>query len=206
MLGFGMGRRSDARNRLLEGADRLFRDQGFAAVGVAQLCAAAGVNKGSFYHFFPSKQALLLEVVAAAWDETGMFRQWESQVPQEPTDQIASFLEELFAVHYADRESTGRVRGSLVANIGLELGAADPAVAQHIRGLLGREEAAFASVLTAAVERGELELRHPAQAAQTLVACLHGLLMLAKIRNDLSVLPAAEAGLLRLIGMSRPTH
>ena len=83
-----MGRRSDARNRLLEGADRLFRDQGFAAVGVAQLCAAAGVNKGSFYHFFPSKQALLLEVVAAAWDETGMFRQWESQVPQEPTDQI----------------------------------------------------------------------------------------------------------------------
>ena len=64
------------------------------------------------------------------------------------------------------------------------------AVAQHIRWrLLGREEAAFASVLTAAVERGELELRHPAQAAQTLVACLHGLLMLAKMRNDLSVLP-----------------
>lgn len=201
-----MGRRSDARTRLLEGADRLFRDHGFAAVGVAQLCAAAKVNKGSFYHFFPSKQALLLEVVAAAWDETGMVRQWESQVPTQPADQIGTFLEELFAVHYADRESTGRVRGSLVANIGLELGATDAAVADHIRALLRREEAAFESVLSAAVEKGELELRNPAQTAQTLVACLYGLLMLARIRNDLSVLPAAEASLLRLIGMSRPTH
>jgi len=201
-----VGRRSDARTRLLQGADRLFRDHGFAAVGVARLCAAAKVNKGSFYHFFPSKQALLLEVLAAAWDETGMFRQWESQVPHEATDQIGTFLKELFAVHYADRESTGRVRGSLVANIGLELGAADTAVAREVRGLLRREEAAFESVLTAALEKGELELRNPAQTAQTLVACLHGLLMLARIRNDLSVLPAAEAGLLRLIGISRPTH
>ena len=201
-----MGRRSDAKARLVAGADGLFRDHGFAAVGVAQLCGAAVVNKGSFYHFFPSKQALLLEVVAAAWDDTGMFRQWESQVPTQPTEQIGTFLEELFAFHYADRESAGRVRGSLVANIGLEIGASDAAVAQQVAGLLRREEAAFESVLSAAVDKGEVSLRNPAQAAQTLVACLHGLLMLARIRNDLSVLPAAEAGLLRLIGVSRQVH
>ena len=186
---------------MLAGADGLFRDHGFAAIGVAQLCGAASVNKGSFYHFFPSKQSLLLEVMAAAWDETGMFRQWESQVPTQPTEQIRAFLEELFAFHYADRESAGRVRGSLVANIGLELGASDEAVAHQVSGLLMREEAAFFSVLSAAVDKGEVSLRNPAQTAQTLVACLHGLLMLARIRNDLSVLPAAETGLLRLVGV-----
>ena len=90
-VGLAMGRRSDAKARLVAGADGLFRDHGFAAVGVAQLCGAAVVNKGSFYHFFPSKQALLLEVVAAAWDDTGMFRQWESQVPTQPTEQIGTF-------------------------------------------------------------------------------------------------------------------
>ena len=197
-----MGRHSDARARLLAASDRLFRDHGFAAVGVAQLCAAATVNKGSFYHFFSSKQALLLEVMAAAWDETGMIRQWESQVPPQPTAQIRTFLEELFAFHYADHESAGRVRGSLVANIGLELGANDVEVARQLDSLLRREEAAFESVLRAAVDKGELSLENPAQTAQTLVACLHGLLMLAKVRNDLSVLPAAETGLLRLIGVS----
>ena len=47
-----------------------------------------------------------------------------------------------------------------------------------------------------------MSLGDPAYAAGTLVACLYGLLMLARIRNDLSVLPAAEPGLLRLIGAS----
>jgi TetR/AcrR family transcriptional repressor of nem operon len=34
---------------------------------VAEICAAADVPKGSFYYFFPSKQALALEVVNEHW-------------------------------------------------------------------------------------------------------------------------------------------
>ena len=67
-----MGRRSSARARLAATADNLFRDRGFEAVSVAHLCQDAGVNKGSFYHFFPSKRDLLLEVIDNAWDETGL--------------------------------------------------------------------------------------------------------------------------------------
>jgi len=39
--------------------------RGYAAVGVQEICDQAGVNKGSFYHFFPSKQALVLAVIEA---------------------------------------------------------------------------------------------------------------------------------------------
>ena len=106
-----MGRQSDAKARLLDTADSLFRDRGFAAVGVAELCSTAKVNKGSFYHYFPSKRALLLEVIDAAWDETGMLVGLEKQIPHRPVDQLRRFLEELFAFHYADKESTGGVRG-----------------------------------------------------------------------------------------------
>ena len=197
-----MGRRSNARDRLLSSGNRLFRDHGFAAVGVAQLCSAASVNKGSFYPFFPSKRALLREVGEAAWDETGMLRRWESQGPTDPIGELRVFLEELFAVHYADQESAGRVRGSLVGNIGLEVGGDDDEAAHQVRALLRREEAVFEVLLRAAVEKGEVSLMDPAHAASTLVACVYGLLMLARTRNDLSVLPAAEPSLLRLIGAS----
>jgi len=38
--------------------------RGCTAVGVDEICRQAGVHQGSFYHCFPSKQALVLAVLA----------------------------------------------------------------------------------------------------------------------------------------------
>lgn len=199
-----MGRQSDAKDRLLSAANTLFRDRGFSAVGVAELCSTAKVNKGSFYHYFPSKQALLLEVIDAAWDETGMLAEWEAQIPHRPVEQLRRFLEELFAFHYADKESSGGVRGSLLSNLAHELGTRDGEIANKLGELFERETAVFESLLTEATDRGEASLGHPRQAAESLVGCIHGLLMLAMVRNDLSVLPQSENELLRLSGVIQP--
>ena len=196
-----MGRRSNARERLVTTASRLFRDLGFEAVGVAQLCEAAGVNKGSFYHFFPSKRDLLLQVIDGAWDETGLLASWETGAPRHPTDELRQYLQELYAYHFADREVSGRVRGSLLANLALELSTRDPQVAAKLEQLFRREISAFGILLSSAVDRGEVSIRHPDRTAETLVACLYGLVMLAKVRDDLDVIPDSESELLRLAGM-----
>lgn len=60
-----MGRTSDAKDRLIAAAMELMYARGYTAVGVQEICDRAGVNKGSFYHFFPSKQALVLAVIEA---------------------------------------------------------------------------------------------------------------------------------------------
>ena len=52
-----------ARELLLEAARYLFWEKGYTATGVAELLERAGVNSGSFYHVFPSKEALLLAVL-----------------------------------------------------------------------------------------------------------------------------------------------
>lgn len=49
----------DTRNRILEVAFRLFHEQGYHATSVATILREAGINSGSLYHFFPSKDALL---------------------------------------------------------------------------------------------------------------------------------------------------
>ena len=51
------------RTRLLESARYLFWEKGFAATGMAELLDRAQANSGSFYHFFDSKEALLLALL-----------------------------------------------------------------------------------------------------------------------------------------------
>ena len=57
--------RGEARARLLETAGDVIRTRGFAATTVDDLCKAAGVTKGAFFHHFVSKEAI--GVAAAAW-------------------------------------------------------------------------------------------------------------------------------------------
>ncbi|MGH7187048.1 MAG: TetR/AcrR family transcriptional regulator, partial [Pseudomonadota bacterium] len=56
--------KGSTRQTILAAGNRLFWERGYAATGVADILAAAGVPKGSFYHFFPSKEALLLAAIA----------------------------------------------------------------------------------------------------------------------------------------------
>jgi AcrR family transcriptional regulator len=51
------------RAKLLAAATRHFSRYGYEATGVAEVCEAAGVSKGAFYHHFPHKQAIFLELL-----------------------------------------------------------------------------------------------------------------------------------------------
>ncbi|MEU9608266.1 TetR/AcrR family transcriptional regulator [Streptomyces sp. NPDC048057] len=47
----------DTRRSILDTAQRIMARKGFSAVGINEVLTAAGVPKGSFYHFFGSKDA-----------------------------------------------------------------------------------------------------------------------------------------------------
>lgn len=64
--------RGEARARLIESARGLVRQKGFAATSVDDLCAAAGVTKGAFFHHFPSKEALGVALIDDWTQTTGM--------------------------------------------------------------------------------------------------------------------------------------
>jgi AcrR family transcriptional regulator len=53
----------ERKQQLLDTAAELFADRGYAATRIADICTAAGVAKGLFYWYFPTKGALFAELV-----------------------------------------------------------------------------------------------------------------------------------------------
>jgi AcrR family transcriptional regulator len=51
------------RQQLVRAAAHLFREQGFHGTSVAEIATAAWITKSSLYHHFPSKQALLAQIL-----------------------------------------------------------------------------------------------------------------------------------------------
>ncbi len=51
-------RSGETREHILCAAEKMFAQHGYDGTGVAEICEAAGVSKGAFYHHFPSKHAV----------------------------------------------------------------------------------------------------------------------------------------------------
>ena len=88
-----MVRTSTAKAKLLDAAFTVIRTKGFSATSVDDLCAAAGVTKGAFFHHFKSKDDL---AVAAAnhWSEvTGtLFASAPYHTHEDPLERVLGYL------------------------------------------------------------------------------------------------------------------
>ncbi len=85
---------ASSRQRLLDAALHEFRSRGYAATTVDDLCRAAGVGKGSFFHHFPSKEALALEAVNHWNAMTGaLFAQAPYHAPADPRDRVLAYVD-----------------------------------------------------------------------------------------------------------------
>ena len=59
----------DTRERILFAAMRLFAEKGYLSTSVADILKEAGAHSGSLYHFFPTKQDVLVAVLGLYRDD-----------------------------------------------------------------------------------------------------------------------------------------
>jgi TetR/AcrR family transcriptional repressor of nem operon len=83
--------RHESKRKLLDAALRVIREKGYSATRVEDICEAAGLTKGSFFHHFESKEALAL-AAADYWIE-GTGALFEAA----PYHQLADPVERLLA-------------------------------------------------------------------------------------------------------------
>jgi TetR/AcrR family transcriptional regulator, transcriptional repressor for nem operon len=83
-----------ARQKLLDAAVSVIRAKGYSAATIDELCAAAGVAKGSFFHHFENKEAL---GVAAAqyWSDTtrALFATAPYHRHADPLDRVLAYID-----------------------------------------------------------------------------------------------------------------
>ncbi|HEX4303817.1 MAG TPA: TetR/AcrR family transcriptional regulator [Rhizomicrobium sp.] len=119
----------DTRTRLLVTAMRLFSEKGYDATSVSDILRAAGANSGSLYHFFPTKQDLLIEVLRMYRDGIGpmlLAPAWEGV-----SDPIAKVFA-LLARYRGMLEATDCFYGCPIGNLALEIHEPDPPVRELI--------------------------------------------------------------------------
>jgi TetR/AcrR family transcriptional regulator, transcriptional repressor for nem operon len=104
-----------ARDRLLEAGVRLVREQGFAATSVDQLCKAAGVTKGGFFHHFASKEALGV-ALADYWSVTtgGFFAAAPFHQHPRALDRVLGYLDLRAVLLTGPPESFSCVAGTMI--------------------------------------------------------------------------------------------
>lgn len=179
---------TDTRQRILDAARELIHTRSYADVGIAAICERAGVQKGSFYHFFPSKQELTLTVLDTFYEKT------EERIGQAFEADIPSMarLERMGELAYEAQKTlqadTGKVLGCAFGNLATELSTQDEAIRKKVDHIFGKFRKHIAMVLQEASDRGDISGIDVAATAEAMLAYFEGVMMMAKTQNDLEVL------------------
>lgn len=180
-----MGRASDARERLVASAIALIHGRSYGTVSVDDLCAHAGVNKGSFYHFFPSKRDLAVAAIERQWAYARRLVLDPAFAPDlPPLERIRRLFRLAATLQDPDDPATGHVPGCPFGNLAAELGTQDPVIRDSVREVFAGYQASFEGVLRQAQEAGEIGLLDVSAAARSLLALFEGALLLAKTYDD----------------------
>lgn len=141
------------REHLIEiGLERIHKI-GYAATGVKEILDLAGVPKGSFYHYFPSKEAFALEVLQRY--ASGEVHRWETILGDDklpPLKRLRKYFNELISVY----GQKGPISGCLLGKMSVEVAGQSPAIQSLLATSFDRWQQAIAAVLRSAVERGDL--------------------------------------------------
>ncbi len=164
-------RAEETRSRILTAAQESFARYGYDATGVAEICRLAGVSKGAFYHHFPSKQAVFLQLLdhwLAELDVQLEAIRAGAETVTQGLVQMAGTAQLVFQA--AD--------GQLPIFLEFWTKAAhDPAVWQAMIAHYRRYRAFFADMIEAGIAEGTLRSVDPDITAQVIVSLAVGLVL-----------------------------
>lgn len=192
---------TDVREKILATGQRIMGGRGFSAVGLNEVLTSAGVPKGSFYHYFGSKEAFgeaLLENYFQDYlaDMDRVF----GQAGQTKAQQLGNYF-----LAWKDNQSFEDCQGKCLA---VKLGAEVADLSDTMRAALNRGTSAIierlASAIAAGVEEGSLSVEGDSTAvAQSLYQLWLGASVMVKIVRNTQPFENALSTTTQVLHLSR---
>lgn len=180
----GMGRTSDARQRLMDAANSLICEYSYGAATIGAICERAAVEQGTFYYFFESKSDLAVAAIDAWWLRRGRVIEKIFSVDVPPVERLRQYLDFITEVQLDAYSTSGQVLGCPLFTLGAEICLRDERVHARIMEFLGKIIHVFTSAIAEAQVAGEIPPGDPKLLARVLLGGYQGILTLARIEHD----------------------
>lgn len=191
--------RGSARERLIAAAHQVVRRQGYAATTVDQICAAAGVTKGAFFHHFASKEELAV-AAAGAWTDRArpMFEMPPHTRLADPLDRLLGHIDFRLSMLDGPAEDYSCFVGTMVQ----EAYATNDRIRAACEASINAYCEALAPDIQAAIDvHGAPEGVTAIGLAQHVQSVLQGAFVLAKTTNDPAIARGTVTHLKRYVKM-----
>jgi TetR/AcrR family transcriptional repressor of nem operon len=168
----------ETKRRLVNAGINLMRVRGFNATSLDDICQAAGVTKGGFFHYFKNKDEVAkAAVIEFAEERARIFREAPFRRLADPLDRVLGRLD--FTI---ESKKTGRLtKGCLIGTLAQEMAFSNPELRNVCWDLLQRVAGDFEKDLVEAKSLYAPKAAFdPAKLASLYVAAMQGSLLLAK--------------------------
>jgi TetR/AcrR family transcriptional repressor of nem operon len=191
----------DTKTKLLRTAVEMIWESSYGSVSVDDICARAGVKKGSFYYAFKSKSDLAVAASEYHWEEKRalMDQIFSSQVP--PLERIERFCDVTMQDQLEKYRTFGKILGCPFCSIGSELSTQDENIRRKVEDLTARSKRYLEPTMRDLMESGLIPQRDAREAAQELYSCFVGFLLQAKIENNPQLIQNLKRGVLRVLNL-----
>lgn len=196
--------RSDARDRLIQATIDLIWTASYGAVSVDAICERAQVRKGSFYHFFASKDELVVAALDAHWSTRRPILDEIFSPSRPPLERLDRYFAYVVERQTAVKAQYGRVLGCFHNSVGSECVQRPAEVATKAQAIIVALRRYLETTLRDAQAEGLVPPGDPAEAAKNLFAYIQGALAQARVHDDLDILRRIPPTALALVRAAPP--
>jgi TetR/AcrR family transcriptional repressor of nem operon len=189
----------ESKCRLLRMAMELIWESSYGSVSVDDICRAANVNKGSFYHFFPSKSDLTVAAMEADWKAKlpGLDAIFSPQLP--PLVRLDRYCDGVIRCQESKLTTYGKICGCPMITLGGELSTQDEKIRLKAAEILQRYLRYLESAIRDAQSEGLVAEGNSREVASRVFSLFQGAMLQAKVLNDLGPLRNLKSNILRVL-------
>lgn len=191
----------ETKYRIMETALELIWRSSYDSVGVGEICKQAKINKGSFYHFFPSKESLAVAALEEHWQRIQPKLDQIFSPQKDPIQRLMDYCDHSIRMQKEKQEQFGFVCGCPYTTLGAEQCSQSEIIREASAKHLDRIKKYFVSAVKDAAQEGIIQVSNVPKKAQELFTFNLGAFTMARIYNDLKMVDNLKQEFKELLGI-----